>query len=167
MPLKNYSILCALAVVVLAAPAGAQSTTGMGAMQYYVGNWSCIGGPSVSPPVKATSTYVADVGVLRQWTSVPKQGKMRAAYAFSAAVTYDAGRRRYVQTSLDNNAGWGVSVAKSWSGNTELWRDLATDDGKLGRGKVVRTSRNAFTFTGFATPTTTKPNFTVTCKRSS
>jgi hypothetical protein len=135
-------------------------------MQYYVGTWACVGGPIGPPPVKATATFVADSGVLRQWVSVPMQGKMKGSYAVAFVVAYDAKKHRYVQTLLDNGAEWGVSVAKPWSGNTELWTDLATNDGKLGHTQIVRSGKDTYVVTGYGA-SSTKPNFTVTCKRSS
>ncbi|MGA8575414.1 MAG: hypothetical protein WB609_06945 [Candidatus Cybelea sp.] len=40
-----------------AVPAAAQPSTGMAAMQYYVGTWSCMAGNVGQPPVKATATF--------------------------------------------------------------------------------------------------------------
>jgi hypothetical protein len=164
--LKKVLVLCAF-VVAFAAPAAAQPAAGMGAMQYYVGTWACLGGPVGVPPQKATLTYTIDSAVLRQWVAVPAQGKMKTPYAVSFDTTYDAKKGRYVSTSLDNLAAWSVSVAKPWTGSTERWTDIATNDGKLGHGTVVRTDENDFVYTGYPTVTSTKPNFKVTCKRSS
>jgi hypothetical protein len=160
-------IVLALVVFALACavPAGAQ-TTGMGAMQYYVGTWSCLGGPVGVPASKATATYTLDSGVMRQWVIVPPQGKMTKPYVISFAITFDAKKQHYIQTSLDSDAAWGVSFAKPWTGKTEQWTDQATNDGKLGHGTVVRTSTAAFVYTGYPTLTSTKASFTVTCKRS-
>ena len=74
------SLAALVLAVVFAAPAGAQSTVGMGAMQYYVGTWSCMAGSIGTPPSKATSTYTLDGGIMRQWVEVPAQGKMTKAY---------------------------------------------------------------------------------------
>jgi hypothetical protein len=153
--------------VAIAAPAGAQPAVGMGAMQYYVGTWSCLAGSVGRPPAKATATFAIDSGVMRQWVSVPAQGKMTKPYVLSIATNYDAKNRHYVQTFLDNDAGWSVSFAKPWTGNTEQWTDQSTADGKLGHSQTVRTSRNTFTFAGYPTLTATKPNFKGTCNRSS
>jgi hypothetical protein len=163
--LKRALALCALALA-FAAPAGAQAAGGMGAMQYYVGTWACAGGPVGIPPQKATVTYTLDSGVLRQWVDVPAQGKMKQ-YGLSSGTTYDAKKGRYVSTSIDSMSAWGVSVAKPWTGNTERWTDIATSDGKLGHGVLVRTDDNDFVYTAYATVTGTKPNFKVTCKKSS
>jgi len=160
------SLILSALIVALVAPVGAQPTTGMGAMQYYVGNWACLAGPIGAPTVKATATFVSESGVLRQWVFVPVMGKMKGPYAIAFSVTYDASKRRYVQTLLDNSAEWGVSVAKPWSGNTEQWTDIATSDGKLGHTQVVRSGKDAFIVTGYGA-SSTKPNFKASCKRSS
>ncbi len=42
--------------LVAVAPAGAQQAGDMSAMGYYVGTWTCVGGPVGSPPATATVT---------------------------------------------------------------------------------------------------------------
>jgi hypothetical protein len=158
-----------LALLVLAlgfaAPAAAQSTAGMDALQYYVGTWACTAGPPGTPPSTATATFAIDSGVLREWVVVPPQGKMTATYALSIALTYDAKNNRYVETLNDNQGGWSVSYATPWTGNTEQWTDQATYDGKPGHSQTVRTNQNSFSFTGYP-GTGTTPDFQGTCNRS-
>ncbi len=153
--------------VAVGAPAAAQSATGMGALQYYVGTWSCEAGTVGQPATKATATYALDSGVLRGWIVVPAQGKMTKPYSFSSATSYDAKDGRYVQSTLDNDAVWSVSFAKPWTGETELWIDHTTSNGKLTHGETVRTSATAFSFSSYPTLTSTKANFKGTCTRSS
>lgn len=164
--MKRALALCALTFAFVA-PAGAQAAGGMGAMQYYVGTWACAGGPVGIPPQKATVTYTLDAGVLRQWVDLPAQGTMKQPYGLSSATTYDAKKGRYVSTSLDSTSDWSISVAKPWTGNTERWADIATNHGKLSHGVLVRTDDNDFVYTGYPTLTGMKPNFKVTCKKSS
>ncbi len=154
-------------IVAVAAPAGAQPMTGMEAMQYYVGTWSCMAGPPGVPPSKATATYTIDSGVLREWVVVPPQGKMTTPYVVSIATTYDPKKSQYVQTGLDSEAGWWVSAAQPWSGNTEQWTDQSTHNGKLGHAQTVRTNENSFTFTSYPTMTAAQPDLQGTCNRSS
>ncbi|MGA8535044.1 MAG: hypothetical protein WB615_13130 [Candidatus Tumulicola sp.] len=149
------------------APAGAQPVTGIAAMQYYVGTWSCTAGPVGSPPSSATATYTLDSGVVRGWIVVPPQGQMTSPYVITTAASYDTKNGRYVKTQLDSEAAWSVSTAVPWSGNTEQWTDTATNDGKLHRGQTVRTDQNSFTFTAYPAPTATQPDFQGTCTRSS
>lgn len=154
-------------VVAVAVPTGARSATGMSDLQYYVGNWSCTAGNVGQAPSKATATYSMESGVLRGWIVVPAQGKMTKAYAFDAATAWDAKGGRFVQTTLDNDGGWDIQIAKPWTGNTETWMDHSNNTGKLGHNQTVRTSQNSFAFTGYATLTSTKPNFKGSCTRSS
>jgi hypothetical protein len=153
--------------VALGAPALAQGTAGMGAMQYYVGTWSCQAGPVGQPSSNATTTFTLDSGVLRQWVLVPAQGKMTNPYVLSIVTTYDAKNGRYVEATLDNQAQWSISFAKPWTGNTEEWTDNATSTGKLGRGETIRTDNNTFSFSGYDTMTSTTASFKGTCTRSS
>lgn len=163
---KAFAV-AALAIAVLL-PAGARSATGMDAMQYYVGTWSCLAGDVGQTPSKATATYSLDNGVLRGWVVVPPTGKMKTAYAFSADIAYDSKNGRYVQTSVDNmNASWDVQYAKPWTGNTELWADHVNGYGKLGHTQVVRNSASMFSFQSWATMTSPKPNFKGSCTKSS
>ncbi len=153
--------------VAFAAPADAQPVTGMAAMQYYVGTWSCTAGPVGAPPSKATATYTIDSGLLREWVVVPAQGRMTTPYVIGIATTYDAKKNQYVQTGLDSEASWWVSVAQPWSGNTEQWTDQSTHNGQLGHGQTVRTDQNSFTFTSYPTATAKQPDLQGTCNRSS
>lgn len=156
----------------LAAPADAQTSMamkapgGMAALQYYVGTWACLAGPPGVPPSKATATYTMEHDILRQYVVVPPAGKMKETYSLEIGTAFDAKKNRYVQTSVDNAGGWGVTYAKPWTGNTEQWVDSQTSDGKPGHGFTVRTGKNSFTYTGFATLTGTKPTFKVACTRS-
>jgi hypothetical protein len=159
-------VIFAIAIA-FAAPAGAQSTTGMAAMQYYVGTWNCMAGPVGSPPGKATATFTMDSGLLRQSVVVPAQGQMTAPLVISIATSYDAKSGQFVQTYLDSQGGWAVSSAPPWTGNTEQWSDKATQDGKLGRGQTVRTDQNNFAFSSYPTVSATQANFQGTCSRSS
>jgi hypothetical protein len=162
-PMKNSAFLAVL--LVMAAPAGAQPMSGMSAFQYYAGSWACRGGPTSHPPVNASVTYVLERGVLRDSVSVAKQGKVDAAYFEIGATSYDSKLQRFAESSLGSDGNWDVATAKPWKGNTEIWYDRSTDDGKLGHSLVVRTDQNDYTFTGFG-PTGTKPTFKAVCKRS-
>ncbi|HZV77209.1 MAG TPA: hypothetical protein VFF63_05605 [Candidatus Babeliales bacterium] len=157
--------LCILAVIV-GVPIGARPASGSAALQYYVGSWSCTGGPIGQTPVKAAVTYTLDDGVMREWVTISPQGKMKKPYVLSIATTYDAKNGRYVQDGVDSDAAWFVSFAKPWSGNTEQWADHTTSSGKLGHGQTVR-SQNSFVYTGYPSLTATKPDFHVACQRSS
>jgi len=51
---------------------------------------------------------------------------MQAPYVVNSTFAYDATRHRYVQTEMDNDATWYVSIAEPWQGNTIRLVDLAT-----------------------------------------
>ena len=153
-------------VAAAVAPAGAQTSGGMAAMQYYVGAWACACGAPGEPPSNATATYAIENGIMRDSVVVPPQGKMTAPYQLIIVTTFDAKNNRYVQTRLDTEPIWSVSFAKPFTGNTEEWVDNVTYDGKLGHVKVVRTDHNTFTIAGYSTMSQAKPGFNVTCHRS-
>lgn len=151
-------------IAVAAAPAGAQTPSGMAAMQYYVGTWTC--SAAGEPDSNATSTYAIENGTMTESVVIPPQSKMTSAYQLVIVVTFDVKNNRYVKTLLDNQATWSVSFAKPFSGNTEAWADTVTNDGKLGRSDIVRTDRNTFDISGYSTISQTKPDYKVTCHRS-
>jgi hypothetical protein len=162
--MRNALLLAVLAAAI-SLPIAAPAATGMAAMQYYVGNWACVSSAAGETPDKAASSFTLESGLLRQTVTVAPQGKMKTPYILSIATTYDSKNGRYVQTGLDNIAGWWISYAKPWSGDTEEWADHANSTGKLGHGSTVR-SQNNFTITAYETMTATKPSFKVTCTRS-
>jgi hypothetical protein len=162
--MKSFLVVAILAIA-LAAPASAQQATGMGAMTYYVGTWTCLGGPVGVPPAKATLTYVMNGSILNQNVSVPVQPGISSALTFSFSLSYDGAKGQYVQTALDESGSWSVSSAKPWTGNTEEWTDVSSADGKLGRGEAVRTDQTHYTFTGYPTLSGSAPNFKVSCLR--
>jgi hypothetical protein len=164
--LKTILALFVFAVAV-AVPAAAQPPAGMAAMQYYVGTWSCVAGNVGQPTSKATATFAIDSGLMREWVVVPAQGKMTKPYVLEITTSYDAKNGRYVETQLDNLAGWSVSFAKPWTGNTEQWTDHSSSADKLGHGQTVRTNQNSFAFMSYPTLTATQPNFKGSCTRSS
>jgi hypothetical protein len=157
-----------LAVIILAlvaaAPAGAQPTGGMSAMGYYVGSWTCVGGPVTSPPVNANVVAAMNGNVLNSAVSIAVQPGMKMPYYVSFATSYD-GKGRYIQTTLDSLGSWSVSSAPTWTGNTEQWTDVTTSDGKPGHGTAVRTDNDHYSYMGYDTPTGTTPSFKITCQR--
>jgi hypothetical protein len=158
-------------MAMLGAPAGAQMTSGpgpsgMAAMQYYVGSWSCMVGNVGQAAYKSTASYTMDAGILRESVIVPATGKMKTSYAASSAISYDSKDHRYVQTWLGNIADWSVDYLKSWNGNTEQWVDHATSAAAPGHSQTVRTSQNRFDFAAYPTLTSTKAVFKGYCTRS-
>ena len=157
--------LLAFAVTV-AAPNSVRAASGAAALQYYVGTWSCRAGAVGKLASKSTVTYTFDSGLLREWVDVPTQGKMTMPYLNSIATSYDAKKRRYVQTGMDNEGNWWVSFAEPWTGNTEQWTNHASSDNNIRRYEWVRTNRSTFSFTEYPSRTATRPDFRGTCSRS-
>lgn len=151
-------------IAVAVAPAAAQAPAGMAAMQYYLGTWSCAA--DGEPDSNSTSTYALENGIMRETVVIPPQGKMTTTYQLSIVTTYDTKNDRYVQTSVDNQGTWAVSIAKPFSGTKEEWVNTATADGKLGRVDIVRNDQSSFDILGYVSVSGAKPDFKVTCHRS-
>lgn len=83
-----FAIIAGAFILTVTLPA--RSATGMAAMQYYVGTWSCNGGVVGKPPGHATLKYTMNGNVLQQWIQAPK------GYVQSAATSYDSKNDRYV-----------------------------------------------------------------------
>ena len=147
-------------------PAAAQSASGMDAMKYFVGTWTCKGAMAAGPTLDITLKFVMDSGILREWDEVRIPGTA-APYTISKSIAYDAKNGRWVQVQGDVDGTWIVSYLKPWTGNTEEWLGQASFDGKLGRNETIRTSANEFGFKNYANPEATKPDLDGTCTRSS
>ena len=160
----SVSILALLAVAPLGA--GAQTAGGMSAMQYYVGKWNCMGGPTTAPAIPATIVYAYDTGnsVMRSTLDVPPATNF-PGFNSTGALTWDAKNNWYVQFGLDSAGNWSVSHAPAPTGNKESWTDVATNDNKLGRSEAIRTDQNNYTYIGYESANATAPNFKATCKR--
>ena len=158
--LAFLALFCAAAV-----PAAVQSASGSSALQYYVGTWSCMGGTVGRPQSHATLTYTLQNGILNSTVAVPRQNGMKTPYFSSSSTTYDAKNNRYIQGGVSNDPS---SYTGMWtlSGNVETTRDTWVSNGKPGHGQTIRTSQNMFSFTGYPTMTSMKPNFKATCHRS-
>lgn len=143
----------------------AQSASGMDAMKYFVGTWTCKGAMAAGPTLDITLKFVMDSGILREWDEVRIPGTA-APYAISKSIVYDAKNSRWVQVQGDVDGTWIVSYLKPWTGKTEEWLGQASFDGKLGRDETIRTGANEFGFKNYANPADTKPDLDGTCTRS-
>ncbi len=137
----------------------------MDALQFYIGKWACLERKASDPPLSSTFTFVMESNLMRQWIARPKQGSMQVPYVVNSTFAYDATRHRYVQTEMDNEAAWYVSVAEPWQGNTIRWVDLATSTESFPAGEMTRISDTAFTVESFAKAGDKAPNYTASCKR--
>lgn len=119
----------------------------MDALQFHVGRWSCLERKASDPPLSNTFTFAIESNLMRQWITRRKQGPMQAPYVVNSTFAHDAGRHRYVQTEMDNDATWCVSIAEPWECNTIHWVDLATST-NLSRWDLTRIDNTAFTVAG-------------------
>jgi hypothetical protein len=147
------------ATLALAFTLPARSATGMSAMQYYVGTWSCTGGTIGKKSLHATVKYTMDGNVLQDWIRVSD------GYVQSGSLTYDSKNDRYVGAGVASDNSWYVSYT-TLSGNTETSVDHVNSSGMLGHGILVRTSSTNLTYTGYPTVSGGKANFKVTCQKS-
>jgi hypothetical protein len=142
----------------------AQAVNPMDALQFYVGRWTCLERKGGDPPLSSTFTFAMESNLLREWITRPKQGSMQAPYVVNSTFAYDATRHHYVQTEMDNDATWYVSVAEPWQGNTIRWVDQATST-VLSRWEMTRINDTTFTVESFAKIGDKTPNYTASCKR--
>ncbi len=104
--MKPLLAICIL-VAISAAPALSQTSPGGDALSYYVGTWTCVGGPTDTPAVKATITAVINEGLLTQHVSVPVQAGMTSAFSQTFTVAYSPITKTYNQVEIDGFGGWG------------------------------------------------------------
>jgi hypothetical protein len=161
---RTYTAISLLALLLGAQTIKAQAVNPMDALQFYVGRWSCLERKASDPPLSSTFTFAIESNLMRQWIARPKQGSMQGPYVVSSTFAYDATRHRYVQTEMDNDATWYVSIAEPWQGNTIRWHDLATST-KLSRWEMTRINDKTFTVESFAKVRDKAPNYSASCKR--
>src|ERR1700734_3304878 len=154
-----------LALLLVAPTIKAQAVNPMDALQFYVGKWSCLERKASEPPLSSTFTFAMESNLMRQWIARPKQGSMQAPYVVNSTFAYDETRHRYVQTEMDNDASWYVSIAEPWQGNTIRWVDLATSTSKLSRWEMTRTNDTTFAVESFAKVSDRTPTYTASCTR--
>jgi hypothetical protein len=162
--LPEATKLASVALTLIAATAHAQTANPMDALQYYVGSWSCVENKAGDLPVSSKFRFAMESNLMRQWITRPKQGSMSAPYVVNSTFAYDSAYHRYVQTEMDNDAAWWVSVAEPWKGNTIHWVDLATST-KPSHWEMTRLDSTTFTIDSFAKLADETPNYTATCKR--
>jgi hypothetical protein len=136
----------------------------MDALQDYVGTWTCVERQATNPPVSSTFTVAMQGNLMREWIARPRQGSMRSAYFANATFAYDAPHHRYVETEMDTDAHWYVSVADPWTGDTIKWVDVATSE-QPSHWEMKRINRGNFTVSSFARLADHTPNYTANCKR--
>lgn len=153
---------CALILVAMTAQADAANP--MDALKYYVGSWSCVEHTAGNSPLSSKFVFAMESNLMRQWITRPQQGSMRRPYVVNSTFAYASERHRYVQTEMDNDAAWYLSLAEPWTGNTIHWVDLATST-KPSRWEMTRIDSRTFAIASFAKLADETPSYTATCKR--
>lgn len=152
--------------------AASAQATGMDAMRYYVGTWTCKGAPQTDKGFSGdvstgTATYTLQSGTLHERLLIPAKGDQMKPYTLNVTTTYDAAKERYVSASVDSNENWSVMYAPPIrAGKFERWTDHQTSSGKQGRKDVIR--YNQAMFATFSFPTTQRggqPDFRSFCHR--
>jgi hypothetical protein len=164
----HITVRCALIglAVISCVAAKAQAATGMAAMQYYVGTWSCLTGSVGRTTYKTVEIYTIESGIMREVYLTPVQGSMKKPYALNLLTAYDSKNERYVAAYLDDGGDWTIADI-TLNGNVEQWAYRFDNTGKItGRGTVIRSDHNHFTFTSYPTLAATKPDFKEVCERS-
>ena len=157
--MKNAVVSAVVAAALtLAATLPAPSATGMEAMRYFVGTWSCTGGTIGKQPFHFTIRYTMSGDILRSWL-------LAKGYVQSASLTLDSKNHRYINAAVANDGTWFVAYA-TISGQTETSIDHVTSDGKLGRLRIVRTSSTTFASTGYSAVSGGKALIEATCRKS-
>jgi hypothetical protein len=148
----------AAASLMLAFTLPAGSATGMAALQYYVGTWSCTSGAIGKQPFHFTAKYAMNGDILqsRLYSKEFVQG---------SSLTYDSKNHRYIDAAVLNDGTWFVAYA-TISGRTETSIDHVTSDGKLGRLIIVRTSSTSFDSTIYSAVSGGKALIKSTCRKS-
>jgi hypothetical protein len=155
----------ALALALAAMTAPGEVANPMDALRFYDGTWSCVEQEVGSAPLSSTFTFATESNLMREWIARPTQRSMRAPYVVNATFAYDSKHRRYVETEMDNEAAWYVSVADPPKGDTIHWVDLATST-KPSHWEMTRIDSASFTVRSFAKLADSTPNYTAICKRN-
>ena len=136
----------------------ARSATGIAAIEYKEGTWSCTGGTIGKQPFHFTVTYTKNGDFLQIWFRWPK------GYVESGSITYDSKNHRYVRADVVSDGSWFVAYA-TINGSTETSVDQANNEGKLGRLVTVRNSSTSITSTGYTAVSGGKPFLKATCQK--
>jgi hypothetical protein len=161
----GFSVLAGALTIAASAQA-----TGMDAMRYYLGTWTCKGAPTEASATVSvgTATFTLQNGVLHEHLVIPPTVDQTTAYTLNVRTTYDAAKQRYVSASMDDHENWTVAYAPPFlGGKLEHWTDHQTSSGNLGRKEVIRYNQNAFAAFSFSsTDRKAKPKFRSICRRA-
>lgn len=152
---------CTPAIVLLAISCATQvlsaqeisAPTELSQLSAFVGNWQCTGQIFArgSRPGHATAAVGhATNAVDGHWLQFAYEERKTSAnpkpYRIAGYMGYDASRKKFVQTTIDNYGSYGPSFGDGWQGDTLTFEGTSDVGGKptLVRDHFVRKGRHAF-----------------------
>jgi hypothetical protein len=119
----------------------------------FVGNWQCTGQTFArdSRPGHATAAVghasnVVDGRWIQFSYEERKTGANPTPYRIAGYMGYDASKKKFVQTTVDDYGDYGPSFSEGWKGDTMTFEGTTDVDGKsiVGRDHFVRKGSRAF-----------------------
>jgi hypothetical protein len=114
----------------------------LSSMSFYLGTWACHATVRGSArPDTSTNTMDLDGRWLKTHDVAPPFDKFRTrAIITDTWTTYNGITHRWVQTSVDNFGGYGISTAPGWVGNKITWTVVLSNDGSTGSDTTTKVS---------------------------
>jgi hypothetical protein len=119
----------------------------------FVGNWQCTGRdfPRDSRPGHATAAVghaskAADGHWIQFSYDERKTDANPTPYHIAGYMGYDTGKKKFVQTTVDNYGDYGPSFSDGWKGDTITFEGTTDVNGKsiVGRDYFVKKGQHAF-----------------------
>jgi hypothetical protein len=155
--LSRTQALALLALLSGARALSAQETSGppaeLSQLSSFVGNWQCTGQLFPRESRKGHATEAAghaSKAVDGRWIQFSYEERKTAAnptpYHVTGYMGYDASKKQFVQTIVDNYGTYGPSFSQGWKGDTMMFEGTSEANGKpiLGRDYFVRKGQHAF-----------------------
>jgi hypothetical protein len=111
-------------------------------MMFSIGTWNC---QSTARGSSRPDTIVYSMDYDGRWMKghdvAPPFDKYRTrAIVSDTWMTYNPVTKEWVQTSIDNFGGYGISTSPGWKGNQMTWTATATPDGSTGSDTFTKDS---------------------------
>lgn len=148
--------LLSLAVACAASPLFAQDPpppAELSQLSSFIGNWQCTGqlfAKGSRPGHVTVAVGHATKTVGGHWLQFGYEERKTAAnptpYRIAGYMGYDASKKKFVQTIVDNYGSYGPSFSEGWQGDTIMFEGSSDVNGKsmLGRDYFVRKGQHAF-----------------------
>jgi hypothetical protein len=111
-------------------------------MMFSIGTWNC---HSTTRGSSRPDTTVFSMDYDGRWMKghdvAPPFDKYRTrAIVSDTWLTYNTDTKQWVQTSVDNFGGYGISTSPGWKGNQITWTAIVTPDGSTGGDTMTKDS---------------------------